>query len=345
MTDPHNDAESVLFQAARPLPPFELQEDFPAPTSLEASESREHRQYEYTDTLCGPAKDRACAFRHSGWTPYRALIRDALKRCGFDQTYLIRWDCCGEHVSVYQDAENPDRLQLRGSYCRSRWCQPCAVQRSRVIANNLHAAIDNRPCRFMTLTLRHTDDSLGDQVDRLYDAFRRLRRRRLWLRNVDAGAWFLELAYNRERDEWHPHLHVIVQGRFIRHDDLRSAWLACTGDSPICDIRMVRDPDQAARYVAKYASKPFNVKFVRYEDRLDEALLALRSRRLCGTFGDWRHVHLNEVPRDDTDWVYVGRLGVIIWRAEHGSEHAVGILSSLDACYPNPITIEWEGFP
>lgn len=333
MTDYRSSHEGVIYQAARPMPPFELAEDCPGPTSLEASESREHRKYAYTDACCADAQNHAYLFRHSGWQPYRSLIRESLVRLDTNASKLIRWDTCGQHVTVWQDPENPKRLQLRGSYCRSRWCLPCAQARSRVIANNLHQAIDDRPSRFMTLTLRHTTEPLADQIDRLYLAFRALRRRSLWMRNVDAGAWFLELAYNAERDEWHPHLHVIVLGRFIRHDDLRTAWLAVTGDSPICDIRMVRDPDQAARYVAKYASKPFNVKYVRYEDRLDEAIGALRSRRLCGTFGDWRHVHLNEVPRDDAEWVYLGVLGMIIVRANAGSEHALGILSDLDALY------------
>lgn len=52
------------------------------------------------------------------------------------------------------------------------------------------------------------------------------------------------------------HAHAIVYGPYIPQKKLSQSWLKLTGDSFIVDIRAVRSPKKAARYVLKYISKP-----------------------------------------------------------------------------------------
>lgn len=328
---------SLGYSLHRRLPPFELREDPPDTPSLEHSETRLQKHshplpidYEATRECC-------TCFRHSGWTQTRWAIYHSLRRCGIAPKVLFRFAECGTFATVWADPERPERLQVRGNFCRHRYCLPCAKNRSRIIASNLHAAIAGRVTRFLTLTLRHTDAPLADQIDRLQHAFTRLRRRAFWIKRVDAGAWFIELTYNSQNDRWHPHLHIVTTGRYMDHESLRATWHRITGDSYIVDIRLIRDPDRAAGYVSKYASKPMATAYVHAPHRLDEAIEALHGRRLCGTFGDWRHIKLTELPDDPTDWRYVGNLGCMILAANRGDHVAKHVIYHLTNQPPNPV--------
>lgn len=52
------------------------------------------------------------------------------------------------------------------------------------------------------------------------------------------------------------HAHAIVYGPYIAQKKLSESWRKMTGDSFIVDIRAIRSPQKAARYVLKYISKP-----------------------------------------------------------------------------------------
>lgn len=52
------------------------------------------------------------------------------------------------------------------------------------------------------------------------------------------------------------HVHAIVYGRYVSQRQLSAAWLKLTGDSAIVDIRAIRSPKTATKYVLKYVCKP-----------------------------------------------------------------------------------------
>lgn len=322
---------------ARPLltalPPFELHDDSCDRTSLDALETGLPTPVDESYEDVQAASAMSSNFRHSGWRNWRLRIYDALKRIGTDHVVLHRFQSCGDWCTAWRDPERPERYQVRGNFCRHRYCLPCATNRARIIATNLHAQLETCTARFLTLTLKHEREPLADQIDRLYEAFARLRRRGLWLRNVNAGAWFLEVRYNAGTDEWHPHLHVLITGKYIAHSELKQAWHEVTGDSFIVHITIVRSAKQAAQYVCKYASKPMDYSYVRHQDRLDEAIVAMHNRRLCGTFGDWRRLKLHETPSDETDWVYVGNLGRMLRDARRGNDQYHAIVCAIAQCY------------
>jgi hypothetical protein len=64
-------------------------------------------------------------------------------------------------------------------------------------------------------------------------------------------------------------------------------------------------------------------------NRLDEAVLALKGKRLCLTFGKWRGLKLTE--RVDAErWLNLGSLTEFIDRAEAGDQAAATILRALE---------------
>lgn len=110
--------------------------------------------------------------------------------------------------------------------------------------------------RFLTLTMAHSDTPLVEQLDRLYDAYRNLRRTEAWKRHVVGGIATVEVERNEETGEWHPHLHVLIDGTYWDHASIKATWHAVTGDSFIAWIKAVPSRRKVANYIAKYASKP-----------------------------------------------------------------------------------------
>jgi hypothetical protein len=184
--------------------------------------------------------------------------------------------------------------------------------------------------RFLTLTLRSHHQSLTELLDKLNACFTRLRTRPLWRKAVTGGVSFIEVKWNDELQRWNVHLHAIIQGTYMHQALLSKLWKRITGDSLIVDIRAVRDNAHVTRYVTKYASKPLSHTVVLDPDRLDEAIHALKGRRLATTLGDWRGVLLTP-KQDEESWENLGYLDVMYRDASAGNAFAISVLSSLNA--------------
>lgn len=298
-----------------------------APTSLESPES--NHQYDVARTAPRDLNPSPCEnFRHSGWQHDRQRVADALHRTEqpFNQQYDFR--TCGLYAYVLQAIDDPAKYRVAGSCCHNRFCKPCGTERSHAMSQNIVAHLDGKPARFITLTLRSTTESLACLLDKLQDSFQRLRRRAIWRKRVKGGVAMIELKWNDQLERWNVHLHCIVTGLYIKQSLLSKAWKAITVDSLIVDIRFIKDGPAIARYVTKYASKPLSHTVIAEPDRLDEAILALKGRRLATTFGTWRGLLLTPKP-DPEAWINLGSLASMIRQAESGEPIAVAICQSL----------------
>lgn len=260
-------------------------------------------------------------FRHSGWQRTRNLVRGALFRTNQSTSRILNWDNCGDQAYVLENANRPGEYKIAGSNCHDRFCVPCSRLRSQCICNSLNDAIGSCVVRFITLTLKHRVEPLSQTLDRLYESFSKLRRHKLWKKLVDGGAAFVEVKWSERSQEWHPHLHILVVGRFLPHDRLRAAWYAVTGDSLIVDIRLARNKGDVTHYVTKYVTKVLSSSFVNRPALLDESMTAMRGRKLCLTFGSWRGILLTK-DDDGCEWVNVGSLNDWFTRAISGDQEA-----------------------
>jgi hypothetical protein len=206
----------------------------------------------------------------------------------------------------------------------------CAQERSQAIALNVLTAIEKTRVRFVTLTMRQQDRPLAVSIDCLYNSFRKLQRLKQWRQRVKAGVGFLELKYNEEAGLWNVHLHLLVTGKFIPKRELSQWWHTVTGDSFIVKIKLPGDGAGVTRYVTKYASKPLNNSYLHLPDALDEAIAAVKGRRMCTTFGGWRGVLLVDHPNEEA-WENLGPLDAWIDRAARGDEDAVNVLRQVNA--------------
>jgi hypothetical protein len=195
------------------------------------------------------------------------------------------------------------------------------------MADVLKAHIRDRRVRFVTLTRRHSHAPLADQIDAVYEAFARLRRRAWWKDRVTGGAAFLEVKLSDRDGLWHPHLHLIVEGTFIPQRELSMEWLGVTCDSSIVDVRdcPTGDHSRVAAYVTKYVTKPASGCVYHNPEKLLEMMAAMKGRRLCLTFSSWRGLKLNDPPDPNPGkvWKPVGSIEQLARRAREGDERAL----------------------
>lgn len=269
------------------------------------------------------------AFRHRGWLPLRRKVAAAIAREWPHSSRYERFLTCGTNAWVVKHPTNSSDYRVQADYCHDRWCVPCARQRARVLATNLAKATADRPCRFVTLTLHSGQESLSTLVHKLYRCFALLRRTNLWRAKVTGGAAIVEVVRGKQKNRWHPHLHVLVHGAFIPQRDLSAEWLRITHDSSIVDIRLARTEAEVTRYVTKYVSKPVPAGTAHDADLLHELVTALHKKRLCATFGTWQGLKLTDTG-DPVEWLFVGSLASVRRDAAHGVRSAVAILNILD---------------
>ncbi len=277
-------------------------------------------------------RSRSVIFRHSGWAHDRRRVYDALRRTEQPGARLHDFTQCGKHAYVFQSVQEPDLYTLGGSSCHDRFCLPCGRERSRIIAGNVKLRVDGENARFLTLTLRSDTEPLAELLAKLTRDFTALRRTKLWRKRVAGGVAFLEMKWLEPTQRWHVHLHALLQGRYIPQDELSKIWFQITHTSDVVDIRIVENQDHCTRYICKYASKPLDHTVVVHPNKLDEAVLALKGKRLCLTFGTWRGYQLTALP-ENGEWIQLGTLEEIITRAEDGHADATAALDALKVEY------------
>lgn len=258
----------------------------------------------FTPSFCSES-----SFRHSSWAAPRRRIYQAMLRTGVSCRRCQHFADCGSALWLERDGTV---LSLSCNLCHDRLCLPCQKQRQTAVVDGIVSRMQDSDaeCRFLTLTLKHSDAPLGVQLERLISCFKALRKHPAISANLLGGAWFIEVKLSKDKARWHPHLHVIAAGQYIDAKTLSRSWLEVTGDSYITDIRAIGSVRERAAYVAKYATKPLHNEVTLIPGKLDEFVTAIKGKRLYQCFGTWSKA----VVRDKTpkrDLTRVGRLSSI----------------------------------
>lgn len=275
-----------------------------------------------------PITEREEALRHSEWRLQRRQVFTALQKTGQKPNVIDSFVNCGSGCRVLVNLQN-NEVRLAANYCHNRFCVPCGVSRSRLIAAHLVSHMPDSGARFITLTLRHNHLPLRQQLDRLYASFRSLRRRRAWQDHVAGGGAFCELKLSERDHLWHVHLHIIALGSYWQKQELSREWYAVTGDSMVVDIRVIRDPGKVAGYVAKYAGKPLDSWTAAQPDALQEIVVSLKGRRMFTTFGSWRGIKFDQPIDPAVRWTDLGSYDQLCADAAAGDPHALRIWEAL----------------
>lgn len=209
------------------------------------------------------------------------------------------------------------KIRVASSRCGHRWCPLCIKTRRFAIVQSVTSWMSKvvQP-KFLTLTLKHSNSPLSNQISALYKFFKELKRRPWFKKRVFGGVWFFQVKVSKSDGLFHPHIHILFQGRYLEHDKLCEIWRQITHGSDIVDIRAVKNPKKAAEYVARYASAPCDLS-KETEEKAIEIATALYNRRICGSFGLAKGVKFTTSLPDDADqWQKLGSFSTIVKGAD-----------------------------
>lgn len=239
--------------------------------------------------------DRAQTWWHRSdrWTWLRTMIALGNSSDPADWRRHDRLRDCGRYMHAAATTDGEARLVI--GPCRNRACPTCARHTSQRAAARIEELMQVIDCpRMLTLTIRSGDTPLAEQLKHLWESFRRLRQTRLW-RDTQRGAIaVIECTLNLKTRQWHPHLHVILDGDYVPQPVWSTTWTTASGGSPVVDIRLIRSRKAAATYVASYLTKHSST--TRWTD--DEVLTfiqAFHGKRTWNTSGSLRNRKCLEV--------------------------------------------------
>lgn len=269
-----------------------------------------------------------------GWFERQTMglvVRDAL-----GDNAMHRFVSCGIRGTVqYCDGEDGSlRTRIRGSACKNRICPSCNKKYKQKVKIGVERITSMMGWRSMvTLTLRHNkNDTLEEVMDKLENAWNRLRRRKVWTSNVTGSIRVVEIT-KTEENGWHPHLHVIADAKWIPWAELKDAWHEITTDSFSVKIKRIKTSEGAAHYVSKYVTKETQS----WNDRdIFEYLKAMKGKRLISTTGWCRDFKILGEIEDEEDelmeeenWESFGTVHDLFREANNGSALARRIIEDL----------------
>lgn len=227
-------------------------------------------------------------------------------------------------------------LRIHANHCRLRWCPYCAHSKSMIVASNVTDWIRSvSGAKLLTLTLKSSNNPLAFQLESLLKSWRRFRSLAPMSKGWRGGVWFLQITFNRETEQWHPHLHILIDGDFIPQKLLSLKWLTVTKTSNILDVRSVNSPDKVGQYVSRYVARPCLLTSLYLEQRII-LYSALHGRRLCGTFGSMKGVNLtSNANYDPSQWQRIGSYREVIILSE-SDDNAKRILNAWRKHRPLP---------
>lgn len=244
------------------------------------------------------------------------------------ETRLRDLEECADVLWFLQDAEGKRRLKS-ANFCRVRVCPMCNWRRSLKLFSQVSAITDailaEKKARFIFVTLTVENvrgEVLRDTIDRLNKAFtyitaksRTFAPARKLKENLLGYMKAEEITYNADRDDFHPHIHAILEVRpsyfrgdgYIKQKDWTAMWRAALGVDydPIVDVRNIKGGTaKAVAEVAKYPVKMDNILKIADKDKAAKALTQLYSaifkRRLVTFGGDFRE-YRRRLDLDDVE--------------------------------------------
>ena len=290
LSDRSSSVHTIETSSRNPTRPEERREADTLPVdTLSQSDDQQHT---YRGYLLKPRMD----------SYVRALEIYADVDGSFGGKFSSRLQACRKYAWFVQSSIT-NKLRVQSSRCKLRWCPICRDVSRMIVTTAVKEWLEHQDYpKMITLTLMHSDDPLNLQIKRLYASFQKLKSRALFKRLVTGGVWFFQLKFNDRTQEWHPHIHCLVAGKYLPHGKLKSLWHKITGDSYVVDIRPVKDLDSCSSEVARYATSPADIAAVSL-DRALEIYHATKHRRICGSWGSARSMVLRPRPLEDTgEW-------------------------------------------
>ena len=244
---------------------------------------------------------------------------------------------CGSYLEYRRYLETNEKRLNRSNFCKVRLCPMCSWRRSLKIFGQtskvMNKALEEKEYRFLflTLTCKNVDgEDLLNQIDKLFSAFRKMTRRKIF--NQAVKGWFraLEVTHNLDEtsdnyDTYHPHFHMVLMVNesyfkdtriYLTHKDWVELWKSCMSVDyePLVNIKAFKtgtklETEKSVAEVAKYTVKDEDLIIMDESGQVDEELTddavfildkALANRRLVAFGGKLRNIQ-QELKLDDLE--------------------------------------------
>lgn len=237
---------------------------------------------------------------------------------------------CNTFLFMVADKTMEKTKLHRSNNCEHRFCPICAWKKSRKNALKIGVLMqylreeENKEFVFLTLTAPNVkSDELDDEIKHYNKSFQRLMQRKEVKSAVKGYVRKLEVTYNKERDDYHPHFHVILavnksyftdKNYYISRDRWLELWQKSTKNNLITqvDVRKVKATNNKKEVseIAKYSAKDSD--YLEDEKVFDTFYKSLSGKRLIvysGLFKDASKLYENkELEKykqlDPTEYIY-----------------------------------------
>lgn len=210
--------------------------------------------------------DKGSRGRITPWRVYKSLsllLHKAMVDCHgeFARTKLEMVANCSsilEFLQCKESVHHPKKL-TNANFCKDRLCDGCQMRRAlrcfAVTTKIMHCIRQEHPNYeyiFLTLTVPNIVlNEVGDELDLMFTAWNRLNNRTEVKKATKGYLRSLEITYNHQRQDYHPHFHVLLvvpksyfTGKYyIKRDRWLDLWKEATGYPNITqvDVRKVKD--------------------------------------------------------------------------------------------------------
>ena len=183
------------------------------------------------------------------------------KSISVSDTTLDRMHNCGKVVKYALDTVNEKKKLLYTETCESRFCARCQKMKSIKLGQKLFTLTNylkvEKEYRFLFITLtvpNVSKDDLKEEIKEINSAIDKMTQRKKF-QQFKAYFTKLEITYNRKRNDYHPHIHLLVAVEknyfdkrnkdYIKQEELLKHWQSAKNDYSITqvDVRALKDND------------------------------------------------------------------------------------------------------
>ena len=180
--------------------------------------------------------DKSTFGRLTPWKIYKQISQFLAKSMAdnpeqFSKNKIALVESCSSMLGFLEckkDETHPKKLEM-ANFCKDRLCDGCQNRRAlrgfAVTTKILHVIRDQHPGYqyiFLTLTVPNVQLSqLNQEIDLMFEGWGRLVKRTEIRKVIKGYLRSLEVTYNHERDDFHPHFHVLiaVSGKYFKGKD------------------------------------------------------------------------------------------------------------------------------
>jgi len=202
------------------------------------------------------------------------------KTINVSETRLSEIRNCGNIIKYAINKEEKTKKLLYTETCNSRFCSRCqkmnAIKRGKKIFTITNYLKQEKEYEFIFITLTVPNvpgEELKDELKKINKAIDKMMQRKKYGKEViKAFITKIEVTYNRKRDDYHPHIHILgavekdyfrkSNENYISQEQLLKDWQECTNDKTISqvNIQSIKSKDndtlmKSVLEISKYESK------------------------------------------------------------------------------------------